>query len=260
MTLSNIQSFASHKVNRSVCSIYITVLLLVVIILLVGVSSPASALTGTGTAIDPYLISTAEDLAAFRDKVNGGQNDAWGVLTQDIDMSRLSDEAERENWTPIGYFIDEDTVDETAYVGTFDGREYKIINLKINRPDDNYVGLFGIISTKGRVRKINVSGTIVGNNYVGGIVGHNFVKQYTGKSGGSIVDCNAAEGDGGRRSRPAPDWRQQLTDRRAYAGCPSETVWLWRLLRLQHGLERTRITSSCTSVPETEEIISTLVD
>ena len=217
MTLSNIQSFASHKVNRSVCSIYITVLLLVVIILLVGVSSPASALTGTGTAIDPYLISTAEDLAAFRDKVNGGQNDAWGVLTQDIDMSRLSDEAERENWTPIGYFIDEDTVDETAYVGTFDGREYKIINLKINRPDDNY--------TQDRL----------------------------------LALCSA-EGDGGRRSRPATDWRQQLTDRRAYAGCPSETVWLWRLIRLQYGLERTRITSSCTSVPETEEIISTLVD
>ena len=192
MTHTDILSFPfSYRVNRSVYFTYITLLILTAMLLVVGLSSPASALTGTGTAIDPYLISTADDLDEFRDIVNGGQNDAWGVLTQDIDMSRLSDEAERENWTPIGYFIDEDTVDETAYVGTFDGREYKIINLKINRPDDNYVGLFGIISTKGRVRKINVSGTIVGNNYVGGIVGHNFVEQYSGKSGGSIVDCNA---------------------------------------------------------------------
>lgn len=55
---------------------------------------------GSGTEQDPYRISNAEELQAFRDIVNGenGQTQntaACAVLTADIDL-------ENQLWTPIG--------------------------------------------------------------------------------------------------------------------------------------------------------------
>lgn len=54
---------------------------------LFALPSRAAGLAGSGTAQDPYLIATQEDLAAFRDKVNGGEGGAWGKLTGDIALS-----------------------------------------------------------------------------------------------------------------------------------------------------------------------------
>ena len=45
-------------------------------ILSCALTVPASALTGSGTPVDPYFISTADDLNEFKDIVNGGDNDA----------------------------------------------------------------------------------------------------------------------------------------------------------------------------------------
>ena len=126
----------------------------------------ASALTGNGTSSSPYMISTADDLDQFRDIVNGGDNDAWGVLTQDIDLSQLSDAIERENWTPIGN-------SSVQYTGTFDGADYTISNLKINSIE-KYSGLFGYVYTNGNIKNIYISGYVIGTAYVGGVVGYNY--------------------------------------------------------------------------------------
>ena len=175
MILSNIQSFASQKVNRSVCLTYITLLIITAVLLVVGVGAPASALTGSGTSNDPYKISTADDLAQFRDIVNDGDNDAWGTLTNDIDMSQLSDAAERENWTPIGD-------NSISYIGTFNGAGYVINNLKIGRTYERYTGLFGCVYANGAVNNLSITGTIVSEAwYVGGIVGYNY---------GMVSNCN----------------------------------------------------------------------
>ena len=145
--------------------------LLFVLMILVLSSYPAHALTGSGTSSSPYIISTADDLAQFRDIVNGGDNDAWGVLTQNIDLSQLTDEAERENWTPIGYSPSEDK--SSAYRGTFNGQGHEITNLQINRPEESNIGFFGYVSTGAVITDLSISGTVVGYSYVGGIVGYN---------------------------------------------------------------------------------------
>ena len=44
-------------------------------------------LEGDGTEESPYQIADGDDLKAFRDLVNGGANDAWAVLTADIDLN-----------------------------------------------------------------------------------------------------------------------------------------------------------------------------
>ena len=80
---------------------------------------------------DPYLISTADDLAEFRNKVNNGENSAWGVLTNNIDLSTLTNEEQRSNWTPIGK--DNSTTGIISmYKGTFDGCGYTISNLSVD--------------------------------------------------------------------------------------------------------------------------------
>ena len=149
-------------------------------ILSCALTVPASALTGSGTPVDPYFISTADDLNEFKDIVNGGDNDAWGVLTQDIDLSQLTDEAERESWTPIGYSPSEDK--SSAYRGTFNGQGHEITNLQINRPEESNIGFFGYVSTGAVITDLSISGTVVGYSYVGSIVGWN--------NDGTISNCS----------------------------------------------------------------------
>lgn len=57
-------------------------------------------------AATTYNISSAADLKAFANKVNGGETDAIGKLTADITLSG--------SWTPIG-------TSSKPYTGTFDG-------------------------------------------------------------------------------------------------------------------------------------------
>ena len=67
--------------------------LLLVLVMLLGLlptaalSAPAS---GSGTAADPYLIATAQDLAEFRDEVNGSAKKSTSKLcaklTANIDL------------------------------------------------------------------------------------------------------------------------------------------------------------------------------
>ena len=157
-------------------SLLLFALLALIIILFPGA---ASALTGNGTAVDPYRISTADDLAEFRDIVNGGDDDAWGVLTQDIDLSQLSNKTERENWTPIGGESD-------RYIGTFDGKDKTITGLTVTG-SDQYVGLFGHIGSGGTVKDVTLEEVKIESNNdmsaVGGVAGRSY---------GTLENCSVS--------------------------------------------------------------------
>ena len=94
--------------------------------------------TGTGTAQDPILISTAEQLAGFADSVNRGDDFSgrYIELTADIYLSdsTLGDSLKHE-WThPIGQFQSggqgwEYTLDTAWFRGNFDGKNHVIYNL-----------------------------------------------------------------------------------------------------------------------------------
>ena len=99
-------------------------------------------LKGSGTAEDPYQITSLKDLILFRDSVNAGEDDynaagVYVVLTADIDLAG-------ENWVAIGSaYIDH------GFMGNFDGNGFKIKNLTIINPaidSDGYVyaGFFGV--------------------------------------------------------------------------------------------------------------------
>jgi len=70
-------------------------------------------------------------------------------------------------WHPIGTY-------SSQFTGTFDGKEYQIEDLFINRPSGWFVGLFGIIDEGGQIEDVGVvNATVTGDKYVGGLVGRN---------------------------------------------------------------------------------------
>ena len=144
-------------------------------------------------------ISTAEELANFRDDVNSG-NSYEGkavLLTSDITLS--------ENWTPIGLVTDDtnsanlDIQANKAFKGIFDGCNHTISNLQIDSTE-GYQGLFGLV-IDGTIRDITIaedssvkggsrSGVVVGTLY--GLSGkvynciNNADAQFSGAGGGIV--------------------------------------------------------------------------
>lgn len=130
---------------------------------------------GTGTQEDPYRIKTLEQLEAFRDSVNGGDDykDKVVKLTANIDMSAkygADIDGNEVSWTPIGN-------KDKKFKGTFDGDGHIIENLYINAKESDYQGLFGYMNS-GTIKNLGVSGNVTGQAYVGGIVG--YVYSYSG--------------------------------------------------------------------------------
>ncbi len=73
-------------------------------------------------------------------------------------------------WDPIGD-------SSTSFIGSFDGNDYTINSLYINRPNKDYVGLFGFMGNNGIVINIGLTNVnITGDEYVGGLAGYNFGK------------------------------------------------------------------------------------
>ena len=105
------------------------------------IAGASADLEGTGTADDPYEIGTAQDIIAFASKVNGDDNDACAVLTDNIDLNGN----ENNQWTPIG--------GSPTYKGTFDGKGHTISGLYYSGSGD-YVGLFGAIGSGGTVTDV----------------------------------------------------------------------------------------------------------
>lgn len=135
--------------------------LLSAVMIMTSVTLPVLAegesLKGSGKETDPYLIENAEDLAAFRDKVNNGENTICAKLTNDITLSG--------NWTPFAY---KDAV-KNAFAGTFDGDNHTIKGLNVKSGSSG--GLFGTVNGA-TIKNLKVEGTVnVKSAFVGGIIG-----------------------------------------------------------------------------------------
>ncbi|MCQ2196258.1 MAG: hypothetical protein MJZ60_01890 [Bacteroidaceae bacterium] len=106
-------------------------------------------------AATTYNISSAADLKAFANKVNGGETDAIGKLTADITLSG--------SWTPIG-------TSSKPYTGTFDGQKYKVSGISITATGDN-CGFFGY-TNGATIQNVTLAGTLSSAyNNTGSVVG-----------------------------------------------------------------------------------------
>jgi len=116
---------------------------------------------GDGSANNPYLIETAEQLDKVRNYLD--MNDIHFMLNAHIDLGERYGE---DGWQPIGSESD-------PFAGTFDGNGYTISGLRIETTE-NYVGLFGYTAEKAEIINLTlVDVKITGNDYVGALVGYN---------------------------------------------------------------------------------------
>ena len=150
-----------HKPNWLV-----TMLLLVMAILMPyeGAWAQTKPTRGNGSVDNPYEISTAAELAWFRDYVNNESQYASAMLTDDIDLSEFCHAAdaatntEELSWDPIGNGM--------MYCGTFDGNGKTIRNLYINSTI-MYKGFFGYANS-GSIKNITFDNAKVKNTHYNG--------------------------------------------------------------------------------------------
>ncbi|MBU4236715.1 MAG: DUF1566 domain-containing protein, partial [Proteobacteria bacterium] len=119
---------------------------------------PSPFAGGDGSEANPYQIETAAQLDAVRDYLT-----AHLILTADIDLN-VAPYNQGEGWEPIGTF-------DAPFTGGFDGKGHSIVNLLINRSDQDYIGLFGNASNA-QFSNLSLLVNITGKSQVGGLVGN----------------------------------------------------------------------------------------
>jgi hypothetical protein len=131
---------------------------------------------GDGSAGDPFQITTAAQLDSVRYYCGIEDSGKYFMLMNDIDLTNwLSPGSPGYDsgafWRPIG-----DSVN--TFYGKCDGNNFKILGLKINRPDSMYIGLFGYIGVDAVIQNIGVEiinrDSVKGRINVGGLVGYNY--------------------------------------------------------------------------------------
>ncbi|NLH16714.1 MAG: hypothetical protein GX455_09050 [Phycisphaerae bacterium] len=133
---------------------------------------------GYGTSVDPYRVSKIADWQKLI--ASSSDWDKSFILVSDIDFSGV-------NLTPVA--PDNDSTDYpllyfqgTPFSGEIDGRGHVLRNVVIQRPNQDYVGLFGCYSPSAKVDNLTLDNvTIRGRYFVGGLVGRNV--------SGTIISC-----------------------------------------------------------------------
>lgn len=140
------------------------------------------------------------DLDAVRDDLDEDYALTNDLSEQTAGYSEHVDDPE-EGWEPVG---DLERGTDLEFSGTFDGQGHEIADLRIDRPETTYVGLFGV--NKGTIENVTVADAdITGDRVVGGLIGqtHETVmgstvreSEITGESGvGGIAGVIIRDGD-----------------------------------------------------------------
>lgn len=162
---------------------------------------------GTGTETDPYLISTAEQLAYFAGQVNksSGNNTYAGQyirLTQDILLNRMNADGTFVSSSPrpfpsIGSL-------SKPFKGTFDGNGFEIIGLDKGWDSSENKGLFGYAGDDSVIMNLIISGKLAAHKYAGVVAGYT-----NGTITGCVVNCpvvnNWTSYHGGIAGKAGPD-------------------------------------------------------
>ncbi|MDD3083990.1 MAG: GLUG motif-containing protein [Candidatus ainarchaeum sp.] len=115
--------------------------------------------SGSGEPENPYEIENLYQLQCIKDK----NLLAHYKLVNNIDASPTTEWNNGEGFEPIGDYTN------NQFEGDFNGSEYNITGLYINRTTD-FVGLFG--SSKGKILNVGlIDINITGSAFVGGIIG-----------------------------------------------------------------------------------------
>ena len=143
---------------------------------------PAAQLSGVSTlsvstqadvGADAVSIATAEELKAFRDRVNNGETTLNAVLTADIALDKS------ETWTPIG-------TSSAMYAGIFDGNGHTISGLNVTGANNGLFKMTGAAT----IQNLTISDSTIGDssnsNLLGAFVGR--IKDST-----TLINCHTTD-------------------------------------------------------------------
>lgn len=116
------------------------------------------------------MISTFEELCRIG-KDSGYPLDGHYELANDIDASESRNM--REGFEPIAFGTDTSPYwHRNGFRGEFNGNGHTIKNLFVNRPWNNYVGLFSSLGRRAEIRDLDIEAdSVIGYGCVGGLAG-----------------------------------------------------------------------------------------
>jgi PGF-pre-PGF domain-containing protein len=134
---------------------------------------------GDGSFNNPYQISNVIQLQAV-----GLNLSANYILINDIDASETASWNDGAGFEPIAnaYVSDKPTGD--MFNGSFDGNDYHINDLFINRSNEDIIGLFGYLGPNSIIKNVIVHGNVTGGEEVVGIL--------AGLNSGTIINSHSS--------------------------------------------------------------------
>ena len=127
-----------------------------------GTSGGEAPSIGDGSIDSPYQINAFSQLLWISQE--SSRWDKHYVQTADINASLTQNSNAGSGWSPIGN-------SSTGFTGGYDGKDFSIENLFINRPNDSEIGMFGFVNN-GIVKNIQLwDSNITGDTRVGAIAG-----------------------------------------------------------------------------------------
>lgn len=154
---------------------------LVSIVLILGLVETAGAFSGpgSGTELDPYIITDPCQLQEMQNSLN-----AWYELGNDVNAF------DTETWN-IGAGFDPVGDDTHPFVGHLQGNGFVISGLYIYRIGTNYVGLFAKIGSNATIDNLTLADpNITGNNYTGSLTGYSEISPANSHCVGAYVKGN----------------------------------------------------------------------
>jgi|GEM_PF-986210 len=123
-------------------------------------------LKGSGTASDPYQIDSLKDLEILSNTTYIWDN--YFIQTKDIDAAETKKRNNGKGFSPVG----NNTV---RFTGSYNGKGHTIKGLFMNRPNTDYIGLFGYTGSGSNIDSLGLmSANIKGKNNIGSLVGENY--------------------------------------------------------------------------------------
>ncbi|HON19188.1 MAG TPA: HYR domain-containing protein [Salinivirgaceae bacterium] len=128
---------------------------------------------GTGTQEDPYQISSFNDLISLSETATDWNK--YFIQITDIDAASSSEMNGGSGFKPIGDMTQ-------PFTGRYNGNNFIINNLFINRSSEDSIGLFGVVGNLGRIENLQVvNADVTGRTMVGILIGRN---------AGQITNCS----------------------------------------------------------------------
>lgn len=151
---------------KTIYKISLKILLIILSLSSTIFAQVSEAPLGAGTSENPYKINSLDNL--YWISQNPSSWDKYFLQTSDINAAATSTWDSNKGWTPIGN-------DVTKFTGEYNGANYVISNLFIDRPLENNVGLFGHVGSNTEATLISSLGitnsTISGARGVGALIG-----------------------------------------------------------------------------------------